>query len=194
MSAPSNGPHTLYPFANLPAGSRVVDVGGGSGHITAPLAKQYPELNFIVQDSADTIKYGQSVYGSEGLPIEWQTVNFFKEQPVQGAKVYLLRHILIDHPDKTSLQILGCIANAMDKDSHLLIADAVVPDNYGEESDSLVNVLDLHLLCLFNSKERSLKQWKQLLASVGKELELVKVWTTGDPVGQEAMLDIKLKE
>lgn len=194
MSFPSNGPHTLFPYAQLPAGSQVVDVGGGSGHITAPLARQYPHLKFIVQDSTDTIAYGQSIYGSEGLPIDWQTVNFFQEQPVQGAKVYLLRHILIDHPDYTSLQILGCIANAMDKESRLLIADAIVPDRHGEDSDSLINALDLHLLCLFNSKERSLKQWKELLGSVAKGLEIVKVWTTGDAVGQESMLEVKLTE
>lgn len=195
MSFPSNGPHTLYPYAQLAAGSRVVDVGGGSGHITAPLARQFPQLKFIVQDSVETIEYGKSIYRSEGLSIEWQTVNFFQEQPVHGAKVYLLRHILIDHPERTSRQILGCIAKAMDKESRLLIADAIVPDRYGEDSDSLVNALDLHLLCLFNSKERSLQQWKELLGSVAaKELEIVKVWRTEDSVGQEAMLEVKLKE
>ncbi|KAJ4395788.1 hypothetical protein N0V93_000002 [Gnomoniopsis smithogilvyi] len=193
MSAPSHGPHTLYPYAQLPAGSFVVDVGGGSGHITAPLARLYPKLKFVVQDSADTIVYGQSVYGSEGLPIDWQTVNFFKEQPVKSAKVYLLRHVLVDHPDRTSLQVLNCIANAMDEDSRLLIADAIVPDQYGEDSDSLLNVLDLHLLCMFNSKERSLGQWKELLESVEKDLEIVKVWRTDDSMGQEALMEIKLK-
>lgn len=194
MSAPSKGPHTLYPYGQLPAGSCVVDVGGGSGHITAPIAKQHPKINFIVQDSTDTIAYGQSIYGSAGLPIQWQTVNFFKEQPVLGAKVYLLRHILVDHPDRTCLQILNCIANAMDKDSRLLVADAIVPDQYGEDSDSLINVLDLHLLCMFNSKERSLSQWQELLESVDKGLEIVKVWRSDDPMGHEALLEIKLKE
>lgn len=194
MSAPSKGPHTLYPYGQLPAGSRVVDVGGGSGHITAPIAKQHPKISFVVQDSADTIAYGRSVYGSAGLPIEWQTVNFFTDQPVKGAEVYLLRHILVDHPDRTSLQILNCIANAMDKGSRLLIADAIVPDQYGEDSDGLINVLDLHLLCMFNSKERSLSQWEALLQSVDKGLEIVKVWTTDDTVGHEALLEIKLRE
>lgn len=184
----------LYPYDQLPERSRVVDVGGGSGHITAPLARRYPQLSFIVQDSADTIAYGQSVYGSAGLSIEWQAVDFFKEQPVQGAKVYLLRHILIDHPDRTSLQILNCIANAMDRESRILIADTIVPDQYGEESDSLVNVFDFHLLCLFNSKERSLKQWKELLGSVRRNLEVVKVWQVEGAVSQESLLEVKLTE
>lgn len=194
MSLPSQGPHTLYPYAQLPAGSRVVDVGGGSGHITAPLARQHPELKYIVQDGPDTIAYGKSIYGSAGLPIEWQAVDFFKEQPERGARAYILRHILVDWPDRNALQILNCIANAMEKDSRLLICDAIVPDQYGEDSDSLINALDLHLLCMFNSKERSLKQWKELLGSVDKALEIVKVWSSDDPVGQEALLEAKLKE
>lgn len=145
MSWPSDGPQMLYPYAQLPAGSRVVDVGGGSGHITAPIAKQHPHLKFILQDSPDTIAYGKSIYGSEGLPIAWQTTDFLKEQQEKGARVYMMRHILVDWPDRNALQILDCIANAMDKDSRLLICEAIVPDRYGEESDALINVLDLNL-------------------------------------------------
>lgn len=113
---------------------------------------------------------------------------------MKGAEVYLLRHIMVDHPDYVALRILNCIANAMDKNSCLLIADAIVPDRYGEDSDSLINALDLHQLCLFNSKERSLEQWKELMRSVQQPLEIVKVWRSDDPIGQEALLEIKLKE
>lgn len=194
MSLPSDGPHMLYPWAQLPPGSRVVDVGGGSGHITAPIAKLHPQLRYILQDSPDTIAYGKSIYGSAGLPIEWQKVNFFEEQKERGARAYILRHILVDWPDRHALRILKSIANAMDKDSRLLICDAVVPDRHGEESDSLMNVLDLNLLTMFNSKERSLKQWKELLGSVDRALEVVKVWRADVPVGQEAVLEAKLKD
>ncbi|KAI1506101.1 O-methyltransferase-domain-containing protein [Biscogniauxia marginata] len=195
----TTGPHTLYPYAHLPPGSRVVDVGGGSGHITVTLARQYPGIRFIIQDSADTIAYGQSVHGSEGLSIEWQQIDFFSEQPMKGAEVYLLRHVLIDHPDGITLKILNCIANAMDEKSRLLIADVVVPDRYGEDSDSLVNALDLYLLSLFNSKERSVEQLAGLLGSVERPLEIVKVWRP-DPLGafdsvtEEALLEVKLKK
>lgn len=193
MSIPTQGPHTLYSWAQLPAGSRVVDVGGGSGHVTAPLAKLYPGLKYILQDSSDTIAYGKSIYGSAGLPIEWQAVDFHKEQRERGASVYMLRHILVDWPDRNALQILNCIANAMDKDSRVLICDAIMPDLYGEDSDSLMNVMDFHLLSMFNSKQRTLKQWKDLLGSTGKSLELVKIWRSDDPAGQEAVLEAKLK-
>lgn len=195
MSMPSEGPHALYPFARLPAGARVVDVGGGGGHITAPLAGRHPGLRFVVQDSPETIAYGRSARGpAAGAPIEWQAVDFFREQPERGAAAYILRHVLVDWPDRDALQILNCIADAMGSESRLLICDAIVPDRYGEESDSLINVLDLHLLCMFNSKERSLGQWKELLGSVQKGLEIVKVWRADDPAGQEALLEAKLKE
>ncbi|KAI7777518.1 hypothetical protein LA080_003467 [Diaporthe eres] len=197
MSAPrEQGPHALYPYDQLPAGALVVDVGGGSGHITAPLARRHPKLRFIVQDSisADT---DVSVPGAGPLApnLERQEVDFFTEQPVRGAQAYLLRHILVDWPDRAARRILGRIAAAMDEQSRLLIADAVVPDRCGEDSDGLINALDLNLLVMFNSKERSLKQWEELLESVeGRRLEIVKVWGSGQSEGQEALLEVKLKE
>lgn len=193
MTIPSQGPHTQYSWGQLAAGSRVVDVGGGSGHITVPIAKLYPGLRYILQDSPDVIAYGTSIYGSSGLPIEWQVSDFHKEQKERGASVYMMRHIMVDWPDRQARQILNCIADAMDKDSLLLVCDAIMPDLYGEESDSLMNVMDFHLLSMFNSKERTLKQWKELLGSVDRPLEIVKIWRSDDPIGQEAVLEAKLK-
>ena len=91
----------IYPFYDLPAGSKVVDVGGSRGHVSVRIAEKVPDLNFVVQDDEGILEAGQA----EGIPenvkdrIEFMPHDFFNEQPVQGAEVYLLRFILHDHPD-----------------------------------------------------------------------------------------------
>jgi O-methyltransferase domain len=42
-----------FPWGNLDAGSTIVDVGGGIGMVSVEIAKEFPELKFIVQDLPD---------------------------------------------------------------------------------------------------------------------------------------------
>ena len=32
-------------WASLPSGSKIVDVGGGIGHVILPIAREYPQLH-----------------------------------------------------------------------------------------------------------------------------------------------------
>lgn len=188
MTGRPNGPYELYPYESLSAGSRLVDVGGGSGHVSARIARKHRQLRYIVQDSEETTSYGKSVYGPEGLPLEFQVRNFFSEQSEKGAEIYLLRHVLVDHPDPAASQILGCIADAMDADSRILVEDVVLPDTIGEDSMRIHNVIDFHLLTLLNSKERTIDDWKDLIASTGKNLEIENIWRGEDA---ECLLEIR---
>lgn len=79
----------------------VVDVGGGLGHVSRVLVVHSPTVKYIIEDSPDVIAQGQ-----QGLPadlrgrISFQAHDFFQEQPVKGADVYLLRLVLHDWSDK----------------------------------------------------------------------------------------------
>lgn len=92
----------MYPFGSLPASSTIVDVGGGRGQVSVRIAEKVPVLNFIVQDDKAILEAGQA----EGVPeevkdrVQFMPHDFFTEQPVKGADVYLLRFILHDHPDE----------------------------------------------------------------------------------------------
>lgn len=88
-------------FGGLPHGAIVVDVGGGRGHHAIRLASQYPHIHFINQDldnKEPTLKEARD--NGKWLRVEWQKHDFFQEQPVQGASLYLLSHILMDNPDR----------------------------------------------------------------------------------------------
>lgn len=77
----------MFPFESLPQGAKVVDVGGGRGHVSVRIAEKVPGLNFVVQDDESMLEAGQA----EGVPkavkdrIEFMPHDFFNEQPVKGA-------------------------------------------------------------------------------------------------------------
>lgn len=51
-----------YNWKALPAGSLVVDVGGGIGSVTYAIAKNYPDIHFVVQDLPAVIDEGKKVW------------------------------------------------------------------------------------------------------------------------------------
>jgi hypothetical protein len=83
---------------------------------------------FSAQDSADVVMQGE-----EGLPadlrerISFQTHNFFEEQPVKGADVYLLRLVLHDWSDKYSIMILKALIPALKPGPKIVTTDRVIP-------------------------------------------------------------------
>ena len=63
------------------------------------LAKIYPDLNFVVQDTPGNIEQAKGVWQAENTKILQTRVtlmphDFFKENPVKNADVYVLRYIM----------------------------------------------------------------------------------------------------
>jgi hypothetical protein len=83
--------------------------------------------------------------------------------------------------------ILKNIAGAMAPDSRLLIGEMVVPEK-PEGVDKTVYWMDLCMLVI-GGKERSKKEFSDLLASAG--LELVKIWTS--KAGSQTVIETRLK-
>lgn len=110
----------------------VVDVGGGLGHISQALVGHSPSVKCIVQDSFDVIMQAQeSLHANLRGRISFQTHDFFKEQPVKGADVYLLRLILHDWSDKYAKLIIKALIPALKPNAKVVINDRVIPE-FGE--------------------------------------------------------------
>lgn len=54
--------------------------------------------------------------------------DFFTEQPVKGADVFLLRCILHDWSDKYAIKILRALVPALKPDVRIIVNEAVVPE------------------------------------------------------------------
>ncbi|KAL8757503.1 MAG: hypothetical protein Q9184_004183 [Pyrenodesmia sp. 2 TL-2023] len=142
-----------------------VDVGGGRGQMCRAFRARYPDLpgRVIFQDLPQTMADAPSGNGTEAM-----AHNFFHPQPIRGAKIYYLRHVLHDWPDAKAEDILKRVVEAMDKESVILIDEKVLPD---VGASSLAAGLDLSMMSHFAASERSERAWKDLLGKVGLHLE-----------------------
>jgi hypothetical protein len=146
----------------------VVDVGGGNGSVLRALLAQEPGLVGTLFDLPHVVEAAAAVIEADGLASRCRTVggSFFEAIPT-GADVYLLAQILHDWSDDDALRILTRVHEAMPAHGRLLVVELIVPD--GDEPH-LSKLLDLQMLVLLGGRERTLGDWRHLLAGGGFEL------------------------
>lgn len=113
-------------------GLTVVDVGGGLGHISRALAEHaHPAAEtatFVVQDLRDIVDAGQAILPEQLKGrVSFQVHDFFTEQPVRDADVYLLSSVLHDWPDKYAARILRALVPSLKTDAKVVINERLVP-------------------------------------------------------------------
>ena len=159
-----------YCQATQEGDSLLVDVGGGLGTDLKAFWKQFPHIGgrLILQDTPDILANFQD----DGSNVEAMVHDFFTPQPIKGARAYYLRTVLHDWPDKEAKAILENIVPAMAHNSKLLINEYVLP---GTGVPLFPSLLDLSMMAIFSSWERTRQQWEDLLSSAG--LVVVKIWS-----------------
>jgi hypothetical protein len=106
--------------------SALVDLGGGTGQILQDFAKEVPEYKgrLVLQELEEVIGAAQAI--GVGDRIELQVHDFFRPQPVQGARAYFMRSVLHDWPDEQCRKILKNLKDVMTPGySRILISDCV---------------------------------------------------------------------
>ncbi|KAK8123895.1 hypothetical protein PG999_003813 [Apiospora kogelbergensis] len=154
-----------YPWADH-GNARVVDVGGSQGFVSIALARQFPTLNFIVQDLQSVVKAAKcDVPADVAGRVQFMTHDFLTEQPVQGADVYFFRWILHNWSDKYCIKILRNHIPALRKGTKIVINDNVLPEPgvMSNWQENRLRSMDLTMTEIQNSHERELDDWKQII-------------------------------
>ncbi|KAF7789111.1 hypothetical protein EIP86_000046 [Pleurotus ostreatoroseus] len=120
-----------YPWKSL-AGTTIIDIGGGQGTLSIQLAKEFPELRFIVQDLPEALVLAKPNIESQ-LPgaleagrFVLEAQDFFKPQCRKGdAYTYMFRHVLHDWAFDDGVKILKMVAEAAGSSSKILIIETV---------------------------------------------------------------------
>lgn len=108
--------------------SALVDIGGGTGQTLQDFRADVPEYTgrCILQELPEVIEAAKKIGVGKDSRIELQMHDFFKPQPVKGARAYFLRSILHDWPDEHCQTILVHLKDAMEPNySRILISDCV---------------------------------------------------------------------
>ena len=166
----------------------LVDIGGGLGHDLIALKAKFSNIpgKLIVQDLPIVIDHVKD------LPpgIEAMKHDFFSPQPVKNAKAYYLPAFLHDWPDKQAREMLQNIKTAMNKDSILLINEDGMPE---ANVPLYPAMLDLSMMAMFSSLDRTRSHFRELLTSAG--FKLLDIWTPKVAVpGSGTLFEATLQE
>lgn len=186
-----SGHHTSYivdhyPWGSLPrtttSGSptqttRVVDMGGGRGHIAMALAKRFDNLTFLIQDIPQIVD-GADADVPESLRnrIRFAPHDMFAPQTAE-ADVYYLRWILHNWSDKYCRLILQALIPALKKGARVLVQDTCMPEPgdipLWREKD--LRAADLNMAAVFNARERTVDEWRELFSGTDSRFVLNQV-------------------
>lgn len=164
-----------------------VDVGGSAGHQCIALRQQYPDVRggLVLQDQ-EMVVVRVNKEELAGFGIEAQAHDFFEPQPVKGAKAYYMRNIMHDWPDDKCVEILQRLREACADDSMILIDDMVLPDQGASWKQAQK---DIQMMAAVAAMERSVTQWKDLLARAG--LKIDQVCTYDKEMGDSVIITVK---
>jgi DNA-binding HxlR family transcriptional regulator len=154
---------------DISAVSTLVDVGGGKGGMVTALLADEPHLSAIVADRPDVAAAAEDAFATAGIDERARAVaaDFFESVPA-GRDAYVLSNVLHDWADAEAVAILRTVRTAMTPGARLWILEQVLdaPGRTAEQTRDL-HLVDLHMLVLFGSGERTKEEYDTLLQDAG---------------------------
>lgn len=137
----------------------MVDIGGGRGELLLEVQAAYPHLrpeSLVVQE------FNAEIDNVSGVRLMEWNYKELGEQPIKGARVYSLQHIVHNLPDLDAVALLQKISRAMGPESRLLIHEYAKNMTYTS--------LHANMIALYGGRERSAPEWRQLASVAGLEI------------------------
>ena len=158
-----------YDFSGL---RRVVDVGGGKGHILAGVLRAFPHLEGELFDLERVVPAGRVALEAARVAdrCTFTVGDFFVEVP-RGADGYLLANVLHNWSDDDATTILQNVRDAMRPDGRILILEIVLPD---DDVPHVGKDGDIRMLALTGEgMERTESEYRALLQRSGLRLQRI---------------------
>ncbi len=156
-----------YSFEGLHS---IVDVGGGHGLLLATIMARNPQMKGTLYDESHVIE------GAKNGPLKpvmerctLASGDMFSSVPAD-ADAYIMKHIIHDWPDELCIKILKACRKGVNPGGKLLVVDDVIQPGNDFYAGKF---LDLQMLIFPGGKERTEKQFRELLAASGWRLSRV---------------------
>jgi acetylserotonin N-methyltransferase len=150
---------------------RLVDLGGGTGHLAEAARQQYPNLEAAVFDLPSVARIFPGTIAGD----------FFTD-PLPPADLYSLSRILHDWSEDKIRQLLHKIHGALPSGGGLLVAEKLLDQN-----NVPAHMQSLNMLMVTEGKERGAAEYENLLRAAG--FSSVASRRTGTPL--DAILAVK---
>ena len=142
----------------------LVDVGGSKGDFSISLARQFPMLRCIVQDTPETIALTNTPADLDQR-VSFMAHNLLSPQPVRDADVFFFRSVFHNWPDPYCVNILQALIPALKPGVRVILNEFCLPPQAGlipAFGEQALRSFDLAMLGMLNAKERELDEWKLL--------------------------------
>lgn len=151
-----------YDFSRF---NKIVDIGGGHGGLITSILRANPQAFGVLFDAQQVISGARHTIEVAGLADRCAAMagDFFKSVPA-GGDLYIMKWIIHDWDDERAIRILRNIRTQIPQDGRVIIVDSVVPE--GDEPD-FSKFFDLNMLVMTGGKERTAREFDQLLAAAG---------------------------
>ena len=166
MTAAANEAITsLYDFSRF---ETIVDVGGGHGGLITSILKTNQQVKGVLYDAQQVIDGARSRIEAAGVADRCETIagNFFNSVP-EGGDAYIMKWIIHDWDDQKAVTILKNCRKQVKPNGRLILVDCVVPETNEPDFSKFI---DLNMLVMTGGKERTAKEFEELLAAAGFKL------------------------
>lgn len=128
-----------YDLSNV---RKIVDLGGGLGHLLTAILKMYPTVHGILFDTPCVIQEARKWIENQEIADRCSIIggNFLTSVP-ENADIYIISHVLLDWSDQDCLTILKNCHRAMAQDSKLLIIEIIEDSPSGSNLEKFVDML-----------------------------------------------------
>jgi len=153
---------SAFPFRKY---GNIIDIGGGEGLFLAAVLSRAIKSHGLVFDLPNVLVKTGDVIDKHALSgrLEPREGDFFESVP-SGGDLYMLKSVLHDWDDISSVKILQNVHRVMDERSRLLIIEAVLDE--GNQS-SFGKMTDILMMAAAGGRERTHAQWETLLEASG---------------------------
>lgn len=142
------------------------------------LIQSFPNLNFVVQDSADMHVAGQSLLTDDTRGrVTFMQHSFFDPQPVGDAAAFILRACALNWCDARVVDMFRALVPGLERSkpgTPLLINDMILPDQgvLTRDVERGMRQIDLIMLVGFGGKLRTADEFEALLKQADERYEI----------------------
>ena len=158
-----------YDFGNW---GSIMDVGGGNGILLASILQAHPRLRGVLADLPHVLERARE-HAFLGGALEARTAiqpcDFFHEVPT-GCRAYVMKHVIHDWDNEDAHIILANCRRAVPADGTLLLVEWALPEGNVPSAGKLIDVV---MLIMTGGRERTVEEYRQLLARAGFRLNRV---------------------
>jgi O-methyltransferase domain/Dimerisation domain len=156
-----------WPF---PSAAVVADLGGGGGALIRAVLERHPSLRGMLVDREASIQAAAAHFQSSPVADRCERIAAdLSESVPAGADVYMLKHVLHGYTDDKAVEILRNCRAVVPCTGSLLVIEFVLPDVVSKPAPELVSrfMSDLNMMAVTGGRERSEREWLQLLEEAG---------------------------